>query len=142
MFITTPMFEFRVPAGLGPPESKYWRATSLTLFAPLYVLWWQAQPDELNETMLVAEEETLHALVQQMSPGQCISLQVISPNTQRPTWQMQRVIELWLPLDDEREDSGPLLMRLAGHRELFGRYMQAFADRPGRKLLVRPVEQT
>lgn len=142
MFITTPMFEFKTPRGLGPPGSRYWRATSLTLHTPWYVVWWQPEPRGLSETILVAEEETLEALVRQMLPDQCTSLRVVSTHARSPTWQMRTVTELWHPLDDERSIAGPLLMRIAGQRELFGRYMQQVADRPGRQLLLKPIDQT
>lgn len=141
MFVTKPMFEFAMPKGLGPPSDRYWRAVSLSVHLPWFVLWWQPVPEGLSETLLIADEDALLSVVQRMLPGQLTSMRVVSLDATRPCWEATAVSELLRPLADEQPTCGPLLMRLAGRGHLVGRHMQPVEERPGRQMLLQPLDQ-
>jgi hypothetical protein len=141
MFVTDPSFEDLNPRALGGhPDARYWIAATLTLHTPFFMLTWTAATTGYTQTILIAWERVLISLITQMPARAVQSIRVLFSDNRTFAWQMLPVLEIWLPLPDEEELTGQLLMRLQGHTRLVDVYLRNVDDRPGRQLLIETRE--
>jgi hypothetical protein len=89
---------------------------------------------------LVAWERVLISLITQMPAHAVQSLRVMTSDSTTLSWSMLPVQEIWLPLSEEEEGTGPMLMRLQGRAQLVDSFLREVDTRPGRQLLVATRE--
>jgi len=138
VFVTTPSLEQWVPKELGPPDARYWAGFDLATNAPWYLVThqFQADGDTFVQTTVLALESHLVEFVKGAESEAVISVQCVS---RQPggEWSMQSIAELWLPSEEEAQDTGPLLffMREGG---LFDAHQQeVVGPSANRRLLCR-----
>ena len=117
MFMTTPAFEQWVPPAIAIEGAKFWRGLYLELELPWFLVRARFESDggQHEHTLAFAWESAVLSFVQEMKDETIASLYCIAlGETRNRIWQMERITELWLPAETERDDTGPLLMRFWG----------------------------
>lgn len=138
MFVTTPDFELRLPPGLGSEDLQFWRAVTLGMAAPWYLVTYRQAESafSVSQTTLVAWETGLKALIEQVKPGALESAYLFSQAPRTHDWEMRRIAEVWLPADDEANPTGPLLFKLLGDAELVDSHLHAAGMPDPRRTLL------
>jgi hypothetical protein len=139
MFSTIEQFKQWVPSAIAPNGETYWRAFSLSLRTPWYLLTYRLAEDgqEVIETTGVAWESTLLDLIERLGSTSVISVERVDPS-ENSGWTLRQVEELLSPADDERSETGPLLFTMAGEEGLYDSFQNKVATgRAGRKLMLR-----
>ena len=93
----------------------------------------------LVQTVAVAWETTLLALVDSIGSESVLALRYVAPSsTTRGGWTMTDVCELWVASDKEVNRTGPLLLRFRNEANLVDSFQGKVSGAvEGRKLLVR-----
>ena len=140
MFATTPNFEQWVPEAIAPGGETFWRAVSISLRTPWYLLTYRHREDdgEFVETTAVAWERTLLEMIEEIGVSDVVAVGCISPSSDgRPEWVMKQVRELLLPAEDEARITGPLLFALRGEEGLYDSHQsKLLSDGKKREVLV------
>lgn len=137
MFVTQPSFEQYVPAGLGGPDCRYWRAVGLSLEAPWYLCVRRGLGGEPSATTLVAWEADLLDLVNsndELGFGAIARLDKSADGAGR--WSLRWIDAIWLASNDECEEVG-LVLLLEGEPLPTDEHLNAVKPRDDRTLVFR-----
>ena len=109
MFMTYPHFEQAMPAGLGPAESRYWRAIELSLSMPWTVVTLTEKDGEgeYERTLLLSNPADLGAMIESRPAGSITGIRQVNHGTPLGSgggWQMMDVRKIWKL--DEQDGSG------------------------------------
>lgn len=137
MFVTLPTFEQYVPAGLGGPDCRYWRAVGLSLETPWYLCVRRGQGGEPSTTTLVAWEADLLDLVNSNDEAGCGAIARLDKSADGAgRWTLRWIDAIWLASNDEREEVG-LVLQLEGEPLPTDEHLQAVRPRNDRTLIFR-----
>lgn len=140
MFVTTPQFRQPMPADLIRSDQKYWRAVTLSLEAPWYVLVYEVEYDgeRMPQTTLVAWESTLLDLVALIpEPHRKGIARIERRHGPGAPWTVSWVQAIWAPAPDEAEDTGIFLLQLEGDPQVRDAHLQPLQQRGDRVRLYR-----
>jgi len=143
MFMTTANFAQRVPLAIAPNGESFWRAMSLCLRTPWYLLTYRHQEDgsEFIETTAVAWESTLLEMIQELGVSAVIAVGCIAPSSRDGAqWVMKQARELLLPAEDERHKTGPLLFAVEGEAGLFDSHQTKLSRRKSGRTVLLSIE--
>jgi hypothetical protein len=100
MFMTYPHFEQAMPAGLGPAQSRYWRAIELSLSMPWTVVTLTEKDREgkYERTLLLSNPADLGAMIESRPAGSITGIRQVNHGTPLGSgsgWQMMNVRKIW-----------------------------------------------
>lgn len=138
MFVTQPNFQQDMPAPLVAPGQKYWRAATLSLESPWYLLVYDVScgGQKLSQTSLVAWEATLLDMLAEIPNADVSRIARLEKrrDAQAP-WELMWIDALWEP--SPGEPVGLLLMRLASDSSIRDAHLLPVSDVPGRRLIYQ-----
>lgn len=140
MFVTSPAFAQWMPPAIAAPNTHFWRAVQLSTSMPWFLVTLTLQDDgeSSTETFAVAWEKTLIEMIKSASEMTIHSIQMlVRPDDGRLTWCSRDVEEIWIPSELECSNTGPLVLRFAGTKDLTSSLLTRVCEAPGRELLVR-----
>lgn len=133
-----PHFEQLMPADLVGPNQKYWRAVTLSLEAPWFLLVHKAEYEghKVLQTTLVAWESTLLDILTGIPMADCIGIARVEKE-RRPgsLWVVNWIESLWTPAPDEVQETGVLLLQLAGDPQVRDAQLVPVSSRDGRAIV-------
>lgn len=141
MFVTAPGFEELIPKEIGGDEARYWTAVMLSAETPWFlVTFWQKEHElAWTQTVAVAWETTLLSVFESATAKEVFSISRLArDHAPEGPWLLREVAELWIPLESEANETGPLLFRVVGGsslRDTFGGEVPESQE--GRRLLFR-----
>lgn len=146
MFVTMSHFEQFMPPDLVGPNQKYWRAVTLSLETPWYLLVYVAEYEghKVPQTTLVAWESTLLDIVAGIPEADRRGIaRVDKERSPGSRWSVSWIERLWAPAPDEVEEGGIVLLQLAGDPQVRDEHLTPVASREGRALVFSapPAEQ-
>jgi len=133
MFISLPDYEANFPPALMPPKAQCWRALSLSLCTPWFVLAARFDQDkDFVNTFILASDRDVAASIQTLQ-GELTSLLCMHPHVVDESihWQGHAIREVWLAASSECPEHEVLLFVADDGLEISG----LFDERP--ELLVR-----
>ena len=140
MFVTKPALEQQVPTGIGDEECRYWLAVLFSFESPWFLLTYTTSKGRHPrvQTIAVAWETTLAAMLEPIGVASVLALRYIAPSrVRRGLWSMKDVCEMWSASDHELRQTGPLIFRFRNETDLADCFEQrASPDHDGRKLLL------
>jgi len=109
MFISLPDYEAHVPRGLMPPKAQCWRALSLSLCTPWFVMSARFEESEdFISTFILASDRDVAASLESLQ-GEVTSLLYMQPSSiaERIDWQARAIREVWLAhwVDDPQAEA-------------------------------------
>lgn len=138
MFVTTPQFEQFVPRELVGPNQKYWRAVTLSLETPWYLVTCDAEVEgqPVSQTTLVAWETTLLSFIAVVPKSNLNAIARLDRHSgQVPCWVLRTVERIWKAAEAEGEDRGGYVFQFEGTEEKFDEHSQPVPDKLERELL-------
>jgi hypothetical protein len=135
MFISLPDHEAHFPRGLMPPNARCWRALSLSLCVPWFVM--SARLEESRDfvnTFILASDQDVAASIKTLE-GEVTSLLCMHPRhvDERIDWEVHAISEVWLATHRDNPELETLLFVARNGLEISG----LFGDRP--TMLVRSM---
>src|SRR6218665_1781132 len=120
MFVTLRTFERQLPAPLRPNREQFWDAMFLATESPWYLLTSGDVDEQIfsTQTMAVAWESTLRAMLEQLPPSSLVAAHTVRMASADSGWQIGRIDEVWVPAQDEVSRTGGLLFKLRGNQSL------------------------
>jgi hypothetical protein len=103
MFISLPDYEAGIPPALLPPHAQCWRALSLSLCAPWFVLSARfSEAADFVETFILSSDRDVAASIQTLE-GELSSLLCMHPDLvdECVHWQGHAIREVWLASNPE-----------------------------------------
>ena len=139
MFISLPDYEARIPKALLPPLAQCWRALSLSLNTPWFVM--SARFDDERDfinTFLLSTDRDVVSFIDSLN-GDVTSLLCLVPPLvgEQVDWQAHAIREIWTASDPE-ESGGECVVFVADDgSEISGIYGLQESIKRRRKLLAK-----
>jgi hypothetical protein len=109
MFVSTPRFEFPIPAVLAGPGAKFWRGVELSSNVPWFIATFDVCEDGVNvlHTVCLWWESDLVGLMGDGHSGRLVELQCLMPPwySAAKAWTMRRVTKIWRAKDRTAQDA-------------------------------------
>jgi hypothetical protein len=144
VFVTMPHFEQFMPRDLVGPNQKYWRAVTLSVETPWYLFIYEAEYEgqKVPQTTLVAWESTLLDSLTGIPERDRRAVARLEKE-RRPgfRWSMAWIETIWAPAPEEQEETGVLLLQLAGDTQVRDAHLAPVAPREGRVLVFNAASQ-
>lgn len=138
MFVTMPHFEQPLLSKLAGGGQQYWRAVTLSAYAPWYVFLYEAPVADARvlQSTLVAWEETVLNLLEVVPRDSWRGIYRLEPATpkSRGGWRFREVVEIWTPTQGERGSGLTAVLLLQDDAQLRDPHLRPVAHNGERQL--------
>lgn len=137
MFVTMPHFEQPLLSNLAGDGQQYWRAVTLSAYAPWYVFLYEAPVADARvlQSTLVAWEETVLNLLEVVPSDSWRGIYRLEPSGLKSGgWRFREVNEIWTPTEGERESGLTAVLLLEGDAQLRDPHLRPVARNGERQL--------
>jgi hypothetical protein len=101
LFVTSPVFEFKMPLGLAQPGQRFWRSVACSLNVPWLIVSVAYRDENEDESfcqdMLMASDDDLAELLDSDARDSVVGVQYVEPPnfSETQNWRMRNVTKIW-----------------------------------------------